>query len=144
MPATHATLYRQSGPNIYRRVTLSDSLFCTAFDSTYCSYCKNKVYTWCDRSFLCSRGCPSSSRRSWCRFCCSFDGCFSCHWLFGRHSEKECKKTSLKSSYILQLSICKHHRGALGDLKKETISLVKIKILTNLLSRTLTCSCKLN
>lgn len=105
---------------------------------------KNKVYTWCDRSFLCSRGCPSSSRRSWCRFCCSFDGCFSCHWLFGRHSEKECKKTSLKSSYILQLSICKHHRGALGDLKKETISLVKIKILTNLLSRTLTCSCKLN
>lgn len=42
MPATHATLYRQSGPNIYRRV--SDSLFCTAFDSTYCSYCKNKVY----------------------------------------------------------------------------------------------------
>lgn len=105
---------------------------------------KNKVYTWCDRSFLCSRGCPSSSRRSWCRFCCSFDGCFSCHWLFGRHSEKECKKTSLKSSYILQLSICKHHRGALGDLKKETISLVKIKILTNLLSRTLTCSCELN
>lgn len=36
------------------------------------------------------------------------------------------KKTSLKSSYILLLSICKHHRSALGDLKKETISLVKI------------------
>lgn len=98
----------------------------TVFDKTVHICLKKHRFTWCDRSFLCGRSCPSSGRGSWCRFRCSFDGCFSCHWLFGWHSEMECKKTSLKLFYILLLSICKHHRVALGDLKNETISLVKM------------------